>query len=177
MASTKRGSIFLLTLTLMTMVFILAFAFTFFTGSEDYSAAMSYESEVAFNLAESAIEEFVARLKCSLNHDDSNNKLYKVLRAYDLDVSKEIPIEQQQMVNLTSITREVAQEVYGYQFGRGLSDSKDFIVEAKVIVTENEYIFIPSLVLKGQPTDTYVVSKDKCDVEILGILHYVQLKI
>ena len=39
---------------------------------------MSYESEVAFNLAESAIEEFVARLKCSLNHDDSNNKLYKV---------------------------------------------------------------------------------------------------
>ena len=48
---------------------------------------------------------------------------------------------------------------------------------AKVIVTDNEYIFIPSLVLKGQPTDTYVVSKDKCDVEILGILHYVQLKI
>ena len=48
---------------------------------------------------------------------------------------------------------------------------------AKVIVTENEYIFIPSLVLKGQPTDTYVVSKEKCDVEILGILHYVQLKI
>ena len=48
---------------------------------------------------------------------------------------------------------------------------------AKVIVTESEYIFIPSLVLKGQPTDTYVVSKDKCDVEILGILHYVQLKI
>ena len=132
MASTKRGSIFLLTLTLMTMVFILAFAFTFFTGSEDYSAAMSYESEVAFNLAESAIEEFVARLKCSLNHDDSNNKLYKVLRAYDLDVSKEIPIDQQQMVNLTSITREVAQEVYGYQFGRGLSDSKDFIVEANL---------------------------------------------
>ena len=130
MTSTKRGSIFLLTLTLMTMVFILAFAFTFFTGSEDYSAAMSYESEVAFNLAESAIEEFVARLKCSLNHDDSNNKLYKVLRAYDLDVSKEIPIDQQHMVNLTSITREVAQEVYGYQFGRGLADSKDFVVEA-----------------------------------------------
>ena len=48
---------------------------------------------------------------------------------------------------------------------------------AKVIVTSNEYVFIPSVVLKGQPTDTYVVDKDKCDVEILGILHFVALKI
>jgi len=48
---------------------------------------------------------------------------------------------------------------------------------AKVIVTENEYVFIPSMVLKGQPTDTYVIAKDKCDVEVLGILHYVKLKI
>ena len=65
--------------------------------------------------------------------------------------------------------------------GVGLNRFQSFDVGAgqiaKVIVTDNEYIFIPSLVLKGQPTDTYVVSKDKCDVEILGILHYVQLKI
>ena len=71
MLPNKRGSIFLITLTLLTVVFIIGFAFTFFTGHEDYSSAMSYESEVAFNLAESAIEEFVARLKNSLNHDDT----------------------------------------------------------------------------------------------------------
>lgn len=48
---------------------------------------------------------------------------------------------------------------------------------AKVIITSNEYVFIPAVVLKGQPTDTYVVDKNKCDVEILGMLHFVVLKI
>jgi Tfp pilus assembly protein PilX len=73
----QKGSVFLLAVTAMTVLFILGFSLTFFTGSEDYASAMSYESEVAFNLAESAVEEFVARLKNSLNHDDANNQLYK----------------------------------------------------------------------------------------------------
>ena len=45
----KRGSIFLITLTLLTAVFILGFALTFFTGSEDYSSSMSYETEVVLD--------------------------------------------------------------------------------------------------------------------------------
>ena len=69
-------------------MFILGFAFTFFTGSEDYSSSMSYETEVAFNLAESALEEFVARLKNALNDSSENNQLFKVLRADNVDVSK-----------------------------------------------------------------------------------------
>jgi len=130
--STKSGSIFLLTLTCMTVLFILGFSLTFFTGSEDYSSAMSYESEVAFNLAESAIEEFVARLKNSLNHDDENNQLYKVLRSAGVDVSKEIPLEASQVAKLTAYTRETARQIYGIQFGRGLVDSKDFLVDAVI---------------------------------------------
>jgi len=119
----KSGSIFLLTLTAMTVLFIFGFSITFFTGSEDYASAMSYESEVAFNLAESAIEEFVARIKNSLNHDDANNQLYKVLRAHDTDVTKEIPLEASQVAKLTAYTRETARQVYGIQFGRGLVES------------------------------------------------------
>ncbi len=128
----KNGSIFLLTLTCMTVLFILGFSLTFFTGSEDYSSAMSYESEVAFNLAEGAIEEFVARLKNSLNHDDENNQLYKVLRSADIDVTKEIPLEASQVAKLTAYTRETARQIYGIQFGRGLVDSKDFLVDAVI---------------------------------------------
>jgi hypothetical protein len=116
----------------MTVLFILGFSITFFTGSEDYSSAMSYESEVAFGLAESAIEEFVARLKNSLNHDDESNQLYKVLRAHDTDVSKEIPLEASQVARLTAYTRETARQIYGIQFGRGLVESKDFIVDASI---------------------------------------------
>ena len=128
----RRGSIFLIALTAMTVIFILGFSITFFTGSEDYSSAMSYESEVAFNLAESAIEEFVARLKNSLNHDDANNQLYKILRAHNTDVTKEIPLEASQVARLTAYTRETARQIYGIQFGRGMVESKDFVVEAKI---------------------------------------------
>lgn len=128
----RKGSIFLLALTAMTVLFILGFSITFFTGSEDYSSAMSYESEVAFHLAESAVEEFVARLKNSLNHDDANNQLYKVLRAHNTDVTKEIPLEAAQVARLTAYTRETARQIYGIQFGRGMVESNDFIVEAKI---------------------------------------------
>ena len=130
--STKHGSIFLLTLTCMSVLFILGISLTFFTGSEDYSSAMSYESEVAFNLAEAAVEEFVARLKNSLNHDDANNQLYKVLRSHSVDVSKEIPLEASQVAKLTAYTRETARQIYGIQFGRGLVESKDFVVDAVI---------------------------------------------
>ncbi len=128
----KKGSIFLLTLTAMTVLFILGFSITFFTGTEDYASAMSYESEVAFNLAEAAIEEFVARIKNSLNHDDPNNQLYKVLRAHNTDVSKEIPLEASQVAKLTAYTRETARQIYGIQFGRGLVESNDFVVDATI---------------------------------------------
>ncbi|HNX75034.1 MAG TPA: hypothetical protein PLM07_07575 [Candidatus Rifleibacterium sp.] len=128
----KSGSIFLLTLTAMTVLFIFGFSITFFTGSEDYASAMSYESEVAFNLAESAIEEFVARIKNSLNHDDSNNQLYKVLRSVSTDVTKEIPLEAAQVARLTAYTRETARQIYGIQFGRGLVESDDFVVDATI---------------------------------------------
>ncbi|MBU1108797.1 MAG: hypothetical protein KKB51_19125 [Candidatus Riflebacteria bacterium] len=132
MSTEKRGSIFLLALTCMSVLFILGFSLTFFTGSEDYSSAMSYESEVAFNLAEAAVEEFVARLKNSLNHDDANNQLYKVLRSRNVDVSKEIPLEASQVAKLTAYTRETARQIYGIQFGRGLVESKDFVVDAVI---------------------------------------------
>ena len=130
MLPNKRGSIFLITLTLLTVVFTIGFAFTFFTGHEDYSSAMSYESEVAFNLAESAIEEFVARLKNSLNHDDNNNQLYKVLRSANVDITKEIPLDANQVANLTAYTRDIARQIYGIQFNRGLVESSDFVVSA-----------------------------------------------
>lgn len=132
MPSERKGSVFLLALTAMTVLFILGFSITFFTGSEDYSSSMSYESEVAFNLAESAIEEFVSRLKNSLNHDDPNNQLYKVLRAHNTDVSKEIPLEAAQVARLTAYTRETARQIYGIQFGRGLVESDDFVVDAVI---------------------------------------------
>ncbi len=132
MQNKRHGSIFLIALTAMTVIFILGFSITFFTGSEDYSSAMSYESEVAFNLAESAIEEFVARLKNSLNHDDPGNQLYKVLRARETDISQDIPLEAAQVARLTAYTRETARQVYGIQFGRGMVESNDFLVEAKI---------------------------------------------
>ena len=121
MTLNKHGSVFLLAITLLSVVFILGFALTFFTGSEDYSSAMSYESEVAFNLAESAIEELVARLKHSLNHDDDGNQLYKVLRYDKLDITKEIPLDAAQVANLTALTRQIANEEYGILFNRGLT--------------------------------------------------------
>lgn len=132
MLKNNRGSVLLVALTVMCVMFVLGFSLTYFTGSEEYSSAMSYESEVAFNLAESAVEEFIARLKNSLNHDDPQNQLYKVLRAYDTDVTKEIPLQPAQVANLTAYTRDTARQIYGIQFGRGLTDSKDFSVEAKL---------------------------------------------
>ena len=126
----KRGSIFLLALTCLTVLFILAFSITFFTGSEDWSAAITYESEVAFNLAESAIEEFVARLKNSLNNDDADNQLYKVLRSPTAPVDRDIPLDAAQVARLTTYTRETARQIYGIQFGQDLVTSQDFQVEA-----------------------------------------------
>jgi hypothetical protein len=116
----------------MTVLFILGFSLTFFTGSEDHASAMSYESEVAFNLAESAVEEFVARLKNSLNHDDANNQLYKVLRAHNTDVSEAIPLKADQVARLTAYTRETARQIYGIQFGKDLVESDEFVVEAEI---------------------------------------------
>ncbi len=132
MTLSKRGSVFLITLTLLTVIFILGFSFTFFTGNEDYSAAMSYESEVAFNLAESAVEEFVARIKNALNDNSSNNQLYQVLRAHDIDLSKEIPLDANQIANLTAYTRSIALEYYGIQFDKGLVESNDFQISASL---------------------------------------------
>ena len=130
MLPNKRGSVFLLTLTMLAVVCVLGGAILFFTGEEDYSSAMSYESEVAFNLAESAIEEFVARLKYKFNNDDPSNQFYKVLRNANVDVSKEIPLNEDQVAGLTVYTREVARQIYGYKFDRGFSNSRDFSVTA-----------------------------------------------
>ncbi|MFZ2956778.1 MAG: hypothetical protein WA705_07815 [Candidatus Ozemobacteraceae bacterium] len=130
---TRKGSIFLLALGAMTVLFILGFSITFFTGSEDWSSSISYESEVAFNLAESAVEEFVARLKYALNHDDANNQLYKVLRsAAQIKDNQEIPLEAAQVARLTNYTRETARQLYGIQFGQGLVSSRDFSVNALI---------------------------------------------
>jgi|GEM_PF-913671 len=132
MAIERRGSIFLIALTALTILFILGFSMTFFTGQEDWSSALSYESEVSFNLAESAVEEFVARLKNSLNFPQGNNQLYRVLRDAKTDISKSIPLEAAQVANLTSYTRETARQIYGIQFGQGLVSSRDFSVDASL---------------------------------------------
>ncbi|HOT27401.1 MAG TPA: hypothetical protein PLU72_04360 [Candidatus Ozemobacteraceae bacterium] len=124
----RRGSVFLMALTALTVLFILGFSITYFTGSEDFSSAVSYESEVAFNLAESAVEEFVARLKHSLNNDDNNNQLYKVLRARNTKVEDEIPLDAAQVARLTTYTRETAKQIYGISIDRG------FLVDAKIIL-------------------------------------------
>lgn len=124
----RRGSIFLMALTALTVLFILGFSITYFTGSEDLSSAVSYESEVAFNLAESAVEEFVARLKHSLNNDDNNNQLYKVLRARNTKIEDEIPLDAPQVARLTSYTRETAKQVFGISVDRG------FLVDAKIVL-------------------------------------------
>lgn len=124
----RRGSVFLMALTALTVLFILGFSITYFTGSEDFSSAVSYESEVAFNLAESAVEEFVARLKHSLNNDDNNNQLYKVLRARNTKVEDEIPLDAPQVARLTSYTRETAKQIYGISIDRG------FLVDAKIVL-------------------------------------------
>ena len=128
----RRGSIFLLALGAMVILFILGFSVTFFTGSEDWASSLSYEGEVAFNLAESAVEEFIARLKYALNHDDANNALYKRLRAAEkIKDDTEIPLDAPQVARLTSYTRETARQ-YGISFSQGLVSSRDFIVEAKI---------------------------------------------
>ena len=44
MLPNKRGSVFLLTLTMLAVVCVLGGAILFFTGEEDYSSAMSYKS-------------------------------------------------------------------------------------------------------------------------------------
>ncbi len=128
----RSGSIFLMAMTIMVVIFILAFSLSYFTGSEDWASAVSYESEVAFCLAESAVEEFVARLKNSLNHNDSDNQLYKALRGYDTPVDKDIPLDAAQVARLTGYTRETARQIYGIQFGQGMSNSKEFSVEANI---------------------------------------------
>ena len=158
MLPNKRGSIFLVTLTMLTVIFIIGFAFTFFTGHEDYSSAMSYESEVAFNLAESAIEEFVARLKNSLNHDDakSSDSIYKVLRSASVDISKEIPLAAEQVANLTAYTRDIARQIYGIQFNRGLVESNDFKVEA---VMKLDKMYAPTAKEGDNVIYTYIEDK------------------
>lgn len=152
----KKGSIFLLVLTVLTVLFVLGFSMTFFTGAEEYSAAMTYESEVAFSLAESAVEEFTARLKNSLNNDDPGNQLYKVLRSAELDVSKEIPIASDEVAKLTIYTRETARLLYGMQFGQGLTDSKDFKVDA-VLKLQN----IKGVDISDAETQIYQLKEDK----------------
>ena len=152
----KKGSIFLLVLTVLTVLFVLGFSMTFFTGAEEYSAAMTYESEVAFSLAESAVEEFTARLKNSLNNDDPGNQLYKVLRSAELDVSKEIPIASDEVAKLTIYTRETARLLYGMQFGQGLTDSKDFKVDA-VLKLQN----IKGVDISDSETQIYQLKEDK----------------
>lgn len=124
----RRGSVFLMALTALTVLFILGFSITYFTGSEDMSSAVSYESEVAFNLAESAVEEFVARLKNSLNHDDANNQLYKVLRANNTKTEEKIPLDAPQVARLTSYTRETAKQVFGISVDRG------FVIDAVIVL-------------------------------------------
>ncbi len=124
----RKGSVFLMALTALIVLFTLGFSITYFTGSEDMSSAVSYESEVAFNLAESAVEEFVARLKNSLNHDDSNNQLYKVLRANNTKTEDKIPLDAPQVARLTSYTRETAKQVFGISIDRG------FLVDAVIIL-------------------------------------------
>ncbi len=158
MLPNKRGSIFLITLTLLTVVFIIGFAFTFFTGHEDYSSAMSYESEVAFNLAESAIEEFVARLKNSLNHDDNTGQLYKVLRSASIDFSKEITLDSKQVADLTAYTRDIARQIYGIQFNRGLVESDDFDIKA---VLKFDKMYAPQA--KDGETVVYSYVEDKME--------------
>lgn len=158
MLPNKRGSIFLITLTLLTVVFIIGFAFTFFTGHEDYSSAMSYESEVAFNLAESAIEEFVARLKNSLNHDDNTGQLYKVLRSASIDFSKEITLDSKQVADLTAYTRDIARQTYGIQFNRGLVESDDFDIKA---VLKFDKMYAPQA--KDGDTVVYSYVEDKME--------------
>ncbi|MBI3037551.1 hypothetical protein HYY75_00670, partial [bacterium] len=132
MENRRKGSIFLMALGAMTVLFILGFAVTFFTGSEDYASALSYESEVAFNIAESAVEEFVARLKNSMNNDDANNQLFKVLRTDKFKEDEEIPLDAAQVAQLTSYTRETARQIYDFQLGQGNSNSRQFVVEAKI---------------------------------------------
>lgn len=127
-----KGSVFLVALTALTVLFILSFSIAFFTGEEDWASAISYESEVAFNLAESAVEEFVARLKYSLNNDDPNNQLYKILRSHQAKVGQEIPLDADQVARLTSYTRETARQIYGIEFSKGMVYSKDFDVQASI---------------------------------------------
>ena len=154
----KRGSLFLITLTLLTIVFILGFSFTFFTGSEDYSSSMSFETEVAFNLAESAIEEFVARLKNALNDESKENQLYYVLRSDNVDISKPIPLDALQVANLTAYTRDLARQYYGMEFSRDLANSSDFVVTA---VMQLKYIN-PVEATSGE-TVLYKIRQDKME--------------
>ncbi|NLI77702.1 MAG: hypothetical protein GX442_14865 [Candidatus Riflebacteria bacterium] len=151
----RRGSIFLMALTALTVLFILGFSVTFFTGSEDWSSAISYESEVAFNLAESAVEEFVARLKNSLNHDDANNQLYKVLRSHQTKVDDEIPLDAAQVARLTTYTRETARQLYGIQFGQGLVSSRDFEVSGVIKLKH-----INAVEATSGNTKLYTINKD-----------------
>lgn len=129
--SSKHGSIFLLVLVAMTVLFIFGFALTFFSGSEDYAAAMSYENEIAFALAESAVNEFAARVKYYLNDSSSGNYLYARLRAADTDISKDIPIEESDIINLTSFTRKQA-AIFGIPFQN--DKSSDFDVKATLLL-------------------------------------------
>ena len=156
--SNKRGSIFLLTLTLLTVLFIIGFAFTFFTGSEDYSSSMSFETEVAFDLAESAIEEFMVRFKHALNDNSPNNELFQVLRSDKLDLPKDIILNAEQVARLTACTRDIARQDYGMQFDRGLGNSDDFSVSAVLTL---DYI---KAVEAAQGENTlYTIKQDKME--------------
>lgn len=130
----RRGTIFLLALSAMTVLFILGFSMIFFTSSEDWSTSLNYESEVAFNLAESAIEEFVARFKNSLNRPGQDNQIYYVLRSAGVP-KNEIPLNAAQVANLTTLTRKSAEEL-GVNTGRSLTGGSDFNVTAVIKLKE-----------------------------------------
>ncbi|MBF0408856.1 MAG: hypothetical protein HQM10_16025 [Candidatus Riflebacteria bacterium] len=132
--NSRKGSIFLLAVGAMVVLFIVAYSLTFFTGSEDFSSSLTYESEVAFNLAESAVDEFVTRLKYALNNDDETNQLFKILRSGNpsMKENQEVPLEASQVARLTGFTRETARQLYGIKLGQGNFNSKEFTVEATI---------------------------------------------
>lgn len=165
----KRGSIFLLVLVAMTVLFIFGFAITFFSSSEDYAAAMSYENEVAFSLAESAADEFAARVKYYLNDSSSNNYLYKKLRDKDTDITKDIPIREEDIINLTSFTRDQAANLFGMAFQN--KTSPDFNVTATLKLDH-----IPAVKPTLDSNIVYHIKQDDCekkgDLKVCSSIRY-----
>ncbi|NLM17426.1 MAG: hypothetical protein GX221_06885 [Candidatus Riflebacteria bacterium] len=63
----KRGSLLIVAIAALALLFFLTMTILFWTGSEDYSSSFTYEGEVAFNIAEAAVEEFINNLKTLMN--------------------------------------------------------------------------------------------------------------